>query len=59
MDRIWTICNVIVYGFESIVFGMMVVGLIGFIEGSKFNNQIIQTVFDTLFKIEMEDDETL
>lgn len=59
MDRIWTICNVIVYGFELIVFGMMVVGLIGFIEGGKFNNQIIQTVFDTLFKIEMEDDETL
>ena len=59
MDRIWTICNVIVYGFELIVFGMMVVGLIGFIEGGKFNNPTIQAIFDVLFKIEIEDDEAL
>lgn len=59
MDKIWLICNVIVYGFELLVFGAMVIGLIGLIEGGKFNNPIIQEIFDAIFKIDTEDDEAL
>lgn len=59
MDKIWLICNVIVYGFELLVFGAMVIGIIGFMKGGKYNNPIIQEIFDAIFKIDMEDDEAL
>ena len=54
MDFIWMICNVIIYGFEAVIIGVMMIGLIGAMEGGKYKNQKLQKVFDVIFSIEDE-----
>lgn len=51
---IWIICDMIIYGFETIIIGVMMVGLIGFMEGGKYKNPKLQKVFDAIFSIEDE-----
>ena len=52
MDKIWTICEMIVTIFELTAFAIMTIGIIGFLEGGKYDNPIMQKIYNILFCID-------
>ena len=58
MDIIWSLCNLIVSLFELCATGVILLGLFGFIFGTKHLRGFLRKLFYELFDVYDEDDDT-
>ena len=54
INLVWIICDMIIYGIEAVIIGIIMIGIIGMMEGGQYKNPKLKKVYDVLFSIDEE-----